>query len=192
MFEGFSHNRRPSAIRKRPLPVCRSSPLPLCKACDLSGRSQTQQTHHPHHQNLKQLQVQSCSRPVYSHFSQPIHPSPKPAPVNPYSQNLTLTTKGLQGDPRPLVMQHRHSLSQGEGLSVVGKPCLPNCSKPSPQVPASVPARTQLHVFLPTEGAGEGEEADSESVDEGFMDELDNMIISLKLQQGAPKTFNTP
>lgn len=35
---------------------------------------------------------------------------------------------------------------------------------------ATVPARPQLHIFLPTEAE---EEADSESVDEGFMDELD-------------------
>lgn len=90
----------------------------------------------------------------------------------------------VQGDPRPSVMQHRNSLSQGELLSVVGKPCLRSGSK-RPALAAG-PARTQLHVFLPTEA--EGEEVDSESVDEGFMDELDSKMISLKLQQGAPKT----
>lgn len=78
-------------------------------------------------------------------------------------------------------MQRRSSSSQGELLSVVGKPCLQR-----PALPAAGPGRTQLHVFLPTEA--EGEEVDSESVDEGFMDELDSKITSLKLQQGAPKT----
>lgn len=73
-------------------------------------------------------------------------------------------------------------------MSVVGKPCLPSCSeRPTLAAAAAGPARTQLHVFLPTEA--EGEEVDSESVDEGFMDELDSKIISLKLQQGAPKTL---
>lgn len=55
------------------------------------------------------------------------------------------------------------------------------------------PKRTQLHVFLPTgdgarEGDGERVEADSESVDEGFMDELDSKITALRLQRGGPKT----
>ncbi len=91
----------------------------------------------------------------------------------------------VQGDLRPSVMQYRNSSSQGEPLSVIGKPCLPSCSQRPPL--AAGPARTQLHVFLPTEA--EGEEVDSESVDEGFMDELDSKIISLKLQQGTSKTF---
>lgn len=91
----------------------------------------------------------------------------------------------VQGDLRPLAMQ-----SQAELLSVVGKPCLLGCSQRSAMAAASGPGRTQLHVFLPTEA--EGEEVDSESVDEGFMDELDSKITSLKLQQGAPKmaTYN--
>ena len=82
-----------------------------------------------------------------------------------------------QGDFRPLAM------SEAEPLSVVGKPCLLNCSQ-RPTLAAG-PGRTQLHVFLPTEA--EGEEVDSESVDEGFMDELDNKITSLKIQHGARK-----
>jgi len=53
---------------------------------------------------------------------------------------------------------------------------------------AAGPARTQLHVFLPTEA--EGVELDSGSVDEGFMDELDSRVTSLKLLQGAPKTLS--
>lgn len=95
----------------------------------------------------------------------------------------------VQGDLRPLVMQYRNSSSQGEPLSVIGKPCLPSCSeRPALAAAAAAgPARTQIHVFLPTEA--EGEEVDSESVDEGFMDELDSKITSLKLQQGAVKTL---
>ena len=72
-------------------------------------------------------------------------------------------------------------------MSVVGKPCLPSCGqRPAVAAATTGPARTQLHVFLPSEA--EGEEVDSESVDEGFMDELDSKITSLKLQQAAPKT----
>lgn len=89
-----------------------------------------------------------------------------------------------------------HSLPGGEALSVVGRPCLPGCSQTLALVAASLPPkRTQLHVFLPTgDGAREGEgereeaEADSESVDEGFMDELDSKITALRLQRGGPKT----
>lgn len=78
--------------------------------------------------------------------------------------------------------------SKKEPLFVVGKPCPLSCSERPTQRSVSGPARTQLHVFLPSEA--EGEEVDSESVDEGFMDELDSKITSLKLQQGAPKTVS--
>lgn len=85
-------------------------------------------------------------------------------------------------------MHDHNSSSQGEPLSVTGKPCLPSCSE-RPAVAAAVsPARPQLHVFLPTEA--EREDVDSESVDEGFMDELDSKITSVLLQQGAPKTVS--
>lgn len=85
-----------------------------------------------------------------------------------------------------------------EPLSVIGKTCLPGSSQrvvaaanatanAAATAAAAGPGRTQLHVFLPTEA--EGEEVDSESVDEGFMDELDSKITSLKLQQRASKTL---
>lgn len=85
-----------------------------------------------------------------------------------------------QGELRPAVIRYPNSSFPGECLSVIGKPCRLSCS----QRPAG-PARTQLHVFLPTET--EEEEADSESVDEGFMDELDCKATSLKFQQGTPR-----
>ena len=66
-------------------------------------------------------------------------------------------------------------------LSVRGTPCLP---APPAQ---SAHGRAQLHVFLPTE-AVPPVEVDSESVDEGFMDELDSKFSSLRIQQGALKT----
>ncbi|XP_042290963.1 uncharacterized protein LOC121912697 [Thunnus maccoyii] len=160
IFEGFSSNRRPNVLQKRP------PPPPFWK----SSQPRQQQRH--------QHQVQSCSRSAYIHFSQAIQPSSKPRPVRRHSHNPTLSSEMAQGGFRPLAMQ-----SQAEPLSVVGKPCLLNCSQ-RPAM-ATGPGRTQLHVFLPTEA--EGEEVDSESVDEGFMDELDSKITSLKLQQGAPK-----
>lgn len=161
LFEGFSRNRR-HPLRKRP--------LPLCMSCDTVVGN-----------NLSQ-----SSRPVSTHFSYPISPNPKL--VKPRSQSLTLATE--QGELRPLVIQYRQS-SQGEGLTVRGKPCL---SLPSQSLPpaASMPARTQLHIFLPMEGIGGREEGDSESVDEGFMDELDSKITSLKLQQGESKIHTHP
>ncbi|XP_042362936.1 uncharacterized protein LOC121958132 [Plectropomus leopardus] len=177
LFEGFSSSRRRSVLQKRPPPpppFSKSSvPLP-CKTCLPFGTSQT-------HQN----QVQSSSRPAYIHFSQAIQPGSKPKPVRRHSHNPALSAETVQGDLRPSVVQYRNSPSQGEPLSVVGKPCLPSCGE-RPALAAG-PGRTQLHVFLPTEA--EGEEVDSESVDEGFMDELDSKITSLKLQQGAPKTL---
>ncbi|CAK6949206.1 uncharacterized protein LOC121912697 [Scomber scombrus] len=166
IFEGFSINRRPSVLQKRP------PPPPFWKSSQ------------PNQQQNNQHQVQSCSRPAYIHFSQAIQPSSKPRPVRRHSHNSALSPEMVQGDLQPLAMQCRNSSSQVEPLSVVGKPCLLSCG----QRPAmsTGPGRTQLHVFLPTEV--EGEEVDSESVDEGFMDELDSKITSLKLQQRAAKT----
>ncbi|XP_071355452.1 uncharacterized protein [Trachinotus anak] len=174
--EGFSTTRRPSLLQKRPPPpppFSKSSALLPCNSCRPSSSSQP-----------PQQQVQSCSRPAYIHFCQAIQPSCRPRPARRHSHNPTPSTDA--GDLRPSAMQYHNSSSQGEPLSVIGKPCLLSCSqRPAPAAAAS-PARTQLHVFLPTEA--EGEEADSESVDEGFMDELDSKMTSLKLQQGAPKT----
>ena len=167
VFEGFSRNCRPP-LRRRP------SPLPLCRSCDPVGQSQSQ-IH-----NKAPNPTQSC-RPVYTHFSQPIRPNPKLV-VKPGSQSLTLTSE--QSELRPLILQYRQS-SQGQALSVRGKPCLPSSQQPPPSRIAPAPVRTQLHIFLPIEGAGEEEEVDSESVDEGFMDELDSKITSLKIQQRA-------
>ncbi|XP_044027846.1 uncharacterized protein LOC122864457 isoform X2 [Siniperca chuatsi] len=181
LFEGFSSNRRTSVLQKRPPPppFSKSSVLHPCRTCHQSGTSQL-------HQQQNHQQVQSCSRPAFIHFSQAIQPSSKPRRVRRHSHNPVLSAETVQGDLRPLVMQYRNSSSQGEPLSLVGKPCLPSCSKRPAVAAAAGPARTQLHVFLPTEA--EGEEVDSESVDEGFMDELDSKITSLKLQHGAPKT----
>lgn len=168
LYDGFSRNRLLSVSQKRTPPPPLSS-----NTCHQSGTS--------HH-------VQHCSRPAYIHFSQAIQLSSKPRPVRRHSHTSALSAE--TGDLRPLVMQDNNSTSQGEPLSVIGKPCLPSCSeRPVVAVAAAVrPARPQLHVFLPTEA--EGEEVDSQSVDEGFMDELDSKITSLSLQQGAPKTVS--
>ncbi|XP_056255605.1 uncharacterized protein LOC130183889 [Seriola aureovittata] len=163
-FEGSSTNRRPSVLQRRPPP-----PPPFSSSALLSCRSS----------QPDQQQVQSCSRPAYIHFSQAIRPGSRPRPVRRHSHNPALSAD--TGDLRPLATQYRNCSSHGEPLSVIGKPCLLSCSlRPGPAAAAG-PARTQLHVFLPTEA--EGEEADSESVDEGFMDELDSKMNSLKLQQ---------
>lgn len=166
IFEGFPSNRHASVLQKRP------PPPPFWKSSQ------------PHQQQNNQQQVQSCSRSAYIHFSQAIQPSSKPRPMRRHSHNSALSPEMVQGDLQPLAMQCRNSSSQIESLSVIGKPCFLNCGQ-RPAM-ATSPGRTQLHVFLPTEA--EGEEVDSESVDEGFMDELDNKITSLKLQERALKT----
>ncbi|KAJ8384953.1 hypothetical protein AAFF_G00196190 [Aldrovandia affinis] len=124
----------------------------------------------------------------------PLHQTPsvalRPAEklmVKPHRQSQFRSTE--QRELRPSVMQYRRAPHEGT-LAVRGKHCLPSPPAPSvAQLPT--PARTQLHVFLPTEGAGEGEEGDNESVDEGFMDELDK-VTSLKLHQGEPKNSIRP
>ncbi|KAM7373554.1 hypothetical protein PAMP_008396 [Pampus punctatissimus] len=168
IFEGFPSNRRLSVLQKRPPPP---PPPPFFK------------TNQPHQQQKHNHQIQSCSRSTYIHFSQAIQPRSKPRPARRHSHNPSLSSEMVQGDLRPLAMRCRSSSSQAEPLSVVGKPCLLNSTLAS----AAGPGRTQLHVFLPT---GEGEVVDSESVDEGFMDELDNKITSLKLQQGKTATYD--
>ncbi|KAL0962433.1 hypothetical protein UPYG_G00339970 [Umbra pygmaea] len=129
------------------------------------------------------VKSQSSSKPVYSHFSYPIRPNPKV--VKPRSQSLNVE----QNEPRPLVTQYRQT-SHREALTVRGKPCLSLRSKPTPSI-APMPARTQLHIYLPT-GVGEGREGDSESVDEGFMEEQDIKITGLKLQQEKDKIHTHP
>lgn len=165
LFEELSLNRRPSVLQKRP------PPRPSFSKSSSVFPYKTSQPHQ---------EVSSCSRPTFIHLSHAIQPSSRPRPVRRHSHNLALSSDMLHGDFRPSASQYKE-----EPLSVVGKPCLLTCS----QRPAAGPARTQIHVFLPSEA--EGEEADRESVDEGFMDELDSKITSLKLQQEAPKT-NTP
>ncbi|KAJ8000004.1 hypothetical protein DPEC_G00200310 [Dallia pectoralis] len=148
-----------SHIRQPPV---QKRPLPHYKSRDTSaGRNQ------------------SNSRPGYFHFSYPIGPNPRI--VKPPSKSLALTTD--QSELRPLVMQYRRA-PQGDALTVRGRPCLSLPSKPPTPV-APMPARTQLHIFLPTEGVGEEEEVDNESVDEGFLEELDNKFTSLKIHQKA-------
>ncbi|XP_074543548.1 uncharacterized protein LOC141803434 [Halichoeres trimaculatus] len=175
LFEGFSSNRHPTVLQKRPpflAPFSKSSALLPCKSCV------PLRTPHPH-----QLQNQ----PTYLHFSKAIQPSSKPRPARRQSHKPAPSTETAQAELKPSVLPHS-SLSKREPLFVVGKPCPLGFSERSTQRTATGPARTQLHVFLPSEA--EGEEVDSESVDEGFMDELDSKITSLKLQQGAPKTVS--
>lgn len=103
---------------------------------------------------------------VYMHFSQPLKPVPRDGPAFTRSQRRATENRGLQ----PLVRQRRQPINI-ETSSIRGKTCLPTQHLPTSSSSAS---RTQLHVFLPAEGAGLEEDRDSESVDEGFMDELDN------------------
>ncbi|CAL8396760.1 unnamed protein product [Gadus morhua 'NCC'] len=127
-------------------------------------------------------------RPIYTHFSQPIRPSPKTPPSRPPSESIT--SSEIWSELRPSVMRYGRGSSAREGLSVVGRPCLPGCCRTLASVAASLPLkRTELHVFLPTgDPAREAGETDAESVDEGFMDELDCKINSLRLQRVRPKS----
>ncbi|KAK2920799.1 hypothetical protein Q8A73_000284 [Channa argus] len=169
LFEGVSKNRRHSALQKQPPPppsLSKSSTLLSYRPCGRSGTCQ------PHQQP-----VQSCRGPAYIHFSQAIQLSSKPRPMRRHSHNPVLSAH--VGDLRPSPVQ-----GQEEPLSVIGKPCLPSCSQRPAMVVATAapgPIRPQLHVFLPTEVEGE---VDIESVDEGFMDELDTKMTSLTVQRG--------
>ncbi|XP_055013437.1 uncharacterized protein LOC129410103 [Boleophthalmus pectinirostris] len=117
---------------------------------------------------------QGTSRPLYLHFSRSIQPSLKTKAKRRHSHTVSSEFRTAASQVSPL----------SESLSVVGKTCLPVCTpRPTPAA-VSGPSRPHLHVFLPSEAEGE----DSESVDEGFMDELDHKMSSLKLQQAGPQT----
>ncbi|KAM3596008.1 uncharacterized protein V6R79_006787 [Siganus canaliculatus] len=169
---------RLSTVKKKQSPP----PPPFSKSSALFKPRTSQ--HHLQQQNQNQLQ--SCCRPNFIHFSHAIQPSSKPRPARRHSHNPVLTAEMVPSNQSP----HRYSSSLAEPLSVIGKPCLPSSGQ-RPAVAAATaiagPARPQLHVFLPTEA--EAEEVDQESVDEGFMDELDCKISCLKLQPGTPKTL---
>lgn len=108
---------------------------------------------------------------VYMHFSQPLKPVPKVGQAFTYSQRRATESRGMQA----LVRQPKNV----ETLSVRGKTCFPTQHLPTSS--SSAP-RTQLHVFLPAESTRQEEDRDSESVDEGFMDELEK-VNTLRLQQ---------
>ncbi|KAK2830720.1 hypothetical protein Q5P01_018651 [Channa striata] len=173
LFEGVSANRRHSLFQKQPPPpssLSESSALISYRTCRQSGTSLSHQQ-----------QVQSCCGPAYIHFSQAIQLGSRPRPVRRHSHNPAPAL----GDLRPSQMQGRDM-----PLSVIGKPCLPSCNQrpaTSDATAAPGPVRPQLHVFLPTEAE---REVDSESVDEGFMDELDTKKTSLMFQQGAPNAVS--
>ncbi|KAM8840071.1 uncharacterized protein AB9W97_001047 [Spinachia spinachia] len=183
LLERLSSHRRPSVAPKRtPPPTPPFSKSSVRLSCE-TGRPPT--TSLPRQPQNRQ-QVQSCSRPAYIHFSQAIPLGPKPRPVRSGFHPPSLSPELVHSDLT--VRQCHSSLFQGEPLSVVGRPCLLSYTECLPLAAAATadsPARTQLHVFLPTED--EGEEG-SASVDEGFMDEVESKITSLKLQHGAPMT----
>lgn len=161
-MDGCSGSRLSSCLQMRPPPPPSFSKPPTllpCRNCDQQ-----------HNQ-----QLQSCGRPAYIHFSRAIRPAARPAPVRRHSHNPDVSAEVLQGNFR----RRNSSSCQGETLFVVGKPCFLGCG-PRPPAAAGPAGRAQLHVFLPSEA--KPEEADRESVDEGFMDELDCRITALKLQ----------
>ncbi|KAK5618197.1 hypothetical protein CRENBAI_020823 [Crenichthys baileyi] len=174
LSEGFSGTQLSSILQIRSPPppsTGKASTLLPCKSCMPVGSRGQQQSQH----------LQSCSRPDYIHFSRAIQPTVRPGPVRRHSHIPPLSSDMLHVDLR----RRNSSSSQGEALSVMGKPCFLSCS----QRPAAAgpPGRAQLHVFLPNET--EGEEVDVESVDEGFMDDLDTKTTSLKLQQKVIQTL---
>lgn len=99
-------------------------------------------------------------RPAYTHFSLPLRPLPRLNHVANPARSLNISQCGL----RPLVKEQESPECRDE-LSVKGIPCF------SRAAPSKGPK--QLHVFLPTESTVERDDEDSESIDEGFMDEVD-------------------
>ncbi|XP_059412435.1 uncharacterized protein LOC132145422 [Carassius carassius] len=139
--------------KRHPLLHKRGPSSPSCKT--LENTKTPQQSYHQ----------------VYMHFSQPLKPVPKVRQAFTHSQLQSTESRGLQA----LVRQPINL----ETLSVRGKTCFPTQHLATSS--SSAP-RTQLHVFLPAEGSRQEEDRDSESVDEGFMDELDNKVNTLRLQ----------
>lgn len=128
---------------------------------------------------------QSGNKPGFINFCQAIKPSSKERPTS-----RQLHTFSVAAETRKLksaVIWYPAAPSQGEPLSIVGKPCLLSCTQRSVVSTHTTSARPQLHIFLPTDD--KGVEVDSESVDEGFLDELDYKITSLKLQQVSAQTI---
>lgn len=177
----MGHRLRPNLLRKQTLPShqlpSRSSPLTSRNTCDPSRRKRHNDvTHPPPRQN------QNHHGPIYTHFSQPIRLSAKVPPSRRFSDTVARTSPEIRSELRPFIVHYGLGSPEGEALSVVGRPC----QTLAPVVASLPPKRTHLHVFLPTgDQAREGEEADSESVDEGFMDELDSKITALRLQHGG-------
>lgn len=174
-----NHCPRQGVFQKHPSvpPISRLS-LPL--ACELCPPPRVSQLH----KQQSHREVRSCNRPGFINFCQAIRPSSKPRPTSRHLHNASLTTETRK--PRSAVIWYPNSPFLGEPLSITGKPCLLSSCQRSVVSTVPVPARPQLHIFLPTDD--KGVEMDSESVDEGFLDELDDKITSLKLQQGSAQT----
>lgn len=174
-LKGVSSFHRLSVVQdKPPLPSApiKSSTMLSCSTFHLSGA---------HERQKKQLH-HSNQRPAFIHFSKAIRPSVRPRAVRRHSHNPALHLEAGRADLLTSASRHGSSSSWEEPLCVVGKPCLLRCSQRA--------ASSQLHIFLPSEA--EVEELDRESVDEGFMDELDIKIGSLKLQEEPVKTITSP
>lgn len=174
-----NHCRRQGVFQKHTSvpPISRLS-LPLsCELCPPSRMSQL-------HKQQSQRKIQSANKPGFINFCQAIRPSSKTKPTSRrLNSSFTTQTRKLES----AVIGYSNSPCQGEPLSVTGKPCLLSCTQRSAVPTLPMPARPQLHIFLPTDE--KGVEMDSESVDEGFLDELDYKITSLKLQQGSAPTI---
>ncbi|KAA0710421.1 hypothetical protein E1301_Tti012520 [Triplophysa tibetana] len=117
---------------------------------------------------------------VYIHFSQPMRLISKVGKKTVTRGGQKQTTERRSQQPSA---SHITQPPNRETLSVKGKTCLPS------QPLSSGASRKELHIFLPAEGAEEEETRESESVDEGFIDELDYKISTLALQhdQKIPK-----
>ncbi|KAK7125020.1 hypothetical protein R3I94_019166 [Phoxinus phoxinus] len=115
---------------------------------------------------------------VYMHFAQPLRPVPKPGQTLPRSQRRPTESRERQCK-QPVNL---------ETLSVRGTTFLSTRHSPDGASSTSRSHTHQLHVFLPAEGAGPGEDRERESVDEGFMDELDSKVNTLRARlQQYPK-----
>ncbi|XP_016107786.1 uncharacterized protein [Sinocyclocheilus grahami] len=117
---------------RRPLLHKRGPSSPSCKT--LENTKVPQQSYHQ----------------VYMHFSQPLKPVPKVGQAFTHSQRRATENRGLQA----LVRQHKQPINL-ETLSVRGQTFLPTQHLPTSS--SSAP-RTQLHVFLPAEGARQEED----------------------------------
>ncbi|KAK6474347.1 hypothetical protein HHUSO_G26572 [Huso huso] len=165
VMEGFSRSHKPP-IRRPPsyLHPVRGSETPAL----------------PHPEPWK---LRPPARPVYTQFTCPIRPAAKLVPVKPLTApSRRALVPAEQSGLRPVVLKYQKK-SPARDISVRGTPCV---QPPGAAPPPSLTSKTELHVYLPAGGE------DCESVDEGFMEDIESEFHSLSVREQGEATAGEP